>query len=67
MTVVINHREVEVPAACTTLSELLEAEKLCAPGTAVAVAGRVVPRASWAEFPLTEGMAITVIRAVCGG
>ncbi len=67
MTVVINNREVEVPQSCTRLSQLLEAENLCAPGTAVAVAGRVVPRATWGEFEITEGMNLTVIRAVCGG
>lgn len=67
MTVVINQRQVEVPESCTTLSALLEAESLAAPGTAVAVTGRVVPRAEWGEFALADGMAITVIRAVCGG
>lgn len=51
----------------TTLGEVLRAEGFTGVGQAVAVEGRVVPRTSWDETPLSPGMKVTVIRAVCGG
>ena len=63
MTVEINHRAIAVKEGCTTLAQLLENEGFTGVGQAVAV----VPRTQWSETPLTEGMKITVIRAVCGG
>ncbi len=50
-----------------SLQQLLESNGLSAPGMAVAVNNRVVKRADWPDFVLTEGMAVTVIKAVCGG
>lgn len=67
MTVEINHKEVIVPDGCTTLSELLQSQGISGKGHAVAAENRVVPRAQWETFSLSEGMKITVIRAVCGG
>lgn len=67
MTVEINKRAVEVAADVTTLRQLLEKENLAGSGQAVAVDNKLAPRASWGETALTEGMKITVIRAVCGG
>lgn len=50
-----------------TLAELLERENLNAPGMAVALGTRVVPRKAWPDTLLEENMSITVIGAVCGG
>ncbi|MDE6099041.1 MAG: sulfur carrier protein ThiS [Muribaculaceae bacterium] len=67
MNVELNRDRVAVGDDCKTLLQLLENEKLVRPGVAVAVNNRVVPRTLWAETPLTEGMKVTVIQAVCGG
>ena len=57
----------DVEEGCRTLAQLLGNEGLLAPGLAVAVENRVVPRQAWADTQLAEGMRITVIKAVCGG
>ena len=67
MKVEINHHEVEVDDGCATLAQLLEKEGFTGIGQAVAVNNEVVPKARWVEFPVADGMKITVIRAVCGG
>lgn len=66
MEVYINHKAVDATGV-DNLEALLEREGLARPGTAVAVANKVVRRDSWASTPLEEGMKLTVIRAVCGG
>ncbi len=67
MKVEINKREIEVGEGIHNLAELLKAENLNGPGQAVAIAGSVVRRADWEIYELSEGMKITVIKAVCGG
>lgn len=36
-------------------------------GVAVAIEGKMVPRNLWEETPLSEGVHIIIIKAVCGG
>lgn len=67
MKVEINHHEVAVEGDCKTLLQILELENLDGRGVAVAVDNCVVPRDSWANTELVDGMKITIIRAVCGG
>lgn len=67
MKVEINKRIIEVPDGVSVLDQLLTAEGLNGPGVAVAIDGNVVRRATWPEFALSDGMKITIIRAVCGG
>lgn len=67
MKVEINHKEITVPEGCVTLRELLDSCGIDGSGRAVAVAGRVVPRAQWEDFHVEDGMRITIIKAVCGG
>lgn len=67
MELTINRKTIEVAPGGTTLAELLERESLDGPGRAVAVDNQLVPRDKWAATALSEGMKITVIRAVCGG
>ena len=50
-----------------TLAQLLTQRGVTGPGIAVAIDGKVVRRADWAATPLSDGMEITVISAVCGG
>lgn len=50
-----------------SLAELLTERGVTGPGIAVAIDGKVVRRADWASTPLSDGMEITVISAVCGG
>ena len=66
MKIFINRTSVESGDA-VTLAELLSQNELDRPGIAVAVDNKVIRRDLWAEFPLNEGMKITVIHAVCGG
>lgn len=67
MKVEINCHTIDVEDTCVTLAQLLDKENLTGVGQAVAVDNAVVPRTQWGEFRLTDGMKITVIRAVCGG
>ncbi len=67
MRVEINHKEIDVADDCRSLAELLAREGFTGTGQAVAVNNRVVTRAEWANFRLSDGMKIIVIRAVCGG
>ncbi len=67
MKVEINHHEVAVEGDCKTLLQILKLENLDGRGVAVAGDNCVVPRDSWANTELVDGMKITVIRAVCGG
>lgn len=67
MNVEINHRQANVPDKITSLGALMRKEGFGEKGIAVAVNGRVVPKAEWERHSLVENMKITVIRAVCGG
>jgi sulfur carrier protein len=64
----VNGREREVPAplsvaAAAGLAGVAPDER----GVAVAVDGRVVPRAEWEGAEVPEGAAVEVVRAVVGG
>ncbi|MDO4163654.1 MAG: sulfur carrier protein ThiS [Bacteroides sp.] len=61
----VNSQEVETQA--TTLSQLIEELSLPVQGIAVAVDNQLVPRTEWADTPLSEGIAIVIIKAACGG
>ncbi len=65
MKVSVNNKEVE--AGATTLSQLTEELSLPAQGIAIAVNNRMVPRTEWADYALTEGISIIIIKAACGG
>lgn len=67
MKIEINHRGIELDGTSLTLTELLQHEGISEKGHAIAVDNNVVPRDSWSSFVVTDGMKITVIRAVCGG
>ncbi|MCM1449837.1 MAG: sulfur carrier protein ThiS [Clostridiales bacterium] len=67
MEVIINRRPIAVTDDIQTLGQLLGRENLDGNGVAVAVDNKLVKRDEWASMPLSEGMRITVIRAVCGG
>ena len=65
MKLIVNNKEVE-----TTASHLLQLAKeleLPEKGVALAVDQRMIPRAQWEDYALTEGMNIIIIKAVCGG
>ena len=66
MDIEINGKHVEAKEALT-LGHLLRNEGFSGVGQAVAVEGRVVPRAAWDATPLKDGKKVTVIRAECGG
>lgn len=67
MKIEINKHAMDVEDGISSLAQLLESKKLTSAGTAVAVDNVVVPRAKWCDTPLSEGMKITVITAICGG
>ena len=60
MQVFVNNKEVDTQA--TTLSTLIEQL-----GMPAAVDNKMVPRTQWADFPLTAGAKVTIIKAACGG
>lgn len=66
MKISINKEEMTVSGP-VTLAQLLTERGVTCPGIAVAIDGKVVRRADWAATPLSDGMEITVISAVCGG
>jgi sulfur carrier protein len=51
----------------TTLGELLRSLAIGNTGIAVAVNGRVVPRAGLEHYRLHDGDAVEIVRAVAGG
>lgn len=65
MQVTVNNKEVQTQAH--SVDELVTELQLPAQGVAVAVAGKLVKRADWADFTLAEGAKVTIIKAACGG
>lgn len=65
MQVIVNNEPHETEA--TTLAGLSTELALPSRGVAVAIGDAIVPRMSWGETALAPGLAITVIRAACGG
>ncbi|MGN1354044.1 MAG: sulfur carrier protein ThiS [Alloprevotella sp.] len=64
---VVNVNNQPQTTEATTLAGLIDQLGLPAAGVAVGVAGRMVPRDTWATFNLTEGMNLIIIKAACGG
>jgi sulfur carrier protein len=60
---------VEERLATATIAGLMAARALAsnARGVAVALNGRVVPRAAWAETSLRDGDRVEIVRAMQGG
>jgi sulfur carrier protein len=50
-----------------TVAELLVSRALDVGGVAVALNGRIVPRAAWSATPLAEGDTVEIVRAMQGG
>lgn len=65
MKVSVNNKEVETGSA--TLSQLAEELALPMLGIAIAVNDRMIPRTEWADYALSEGASIVIIKAACGG
>lgn len=65
MKVSINNKEVETDAV--TLLQLTTELSLPAQGVAVAANNRMIPRMEWADYALSEGISIVIIKAACGG
>lgn len=51
----------------TTLLELIKSLGLPSQGVAVAFDGEIVPKNSWEQFELKEGMALDIFNMVTGG
>lgn len=60
---------VREPHAAPTLAALLVARDIdpAARGIAVALDGRVVPRAAWADTPIAPGATVEIVQARPGG
>lgn len=65
MKVSINNKEVETDAV--TLLQLTTELSLPTAGVAVAANNRMIPRTEWADYALSEGISIVIIKAACGG
>ncbi|MDR1667923.1 MAG: sulfur carrier protein ThiS [Bacteroidales bacterium] len=64
--VTVNEKKHELKEG-VSLASLLDGLGLKPPGIAVAVGEEVIPRESWANTLLSDGMDILVIHAVSGG
>jgi sulfur carrier protein len=68
MNVSLNGRPVQLPTGATVADALLSiGRQPDARGTAVALNGEVVARASWPHEPLEDGDRLEVLTAVQGG
>lgn len=65
MKVKVNSKERETSAE--NLAQLVDELSLPRQGVAVAVSNRMVPRAEWEGYALSEGLDVIVIKAACGG
>jgi sulfur carrier protein len=63
----VNGQEQELTAA--TVARLLEKRQIPAhmPGVAIALNGRVIPRAQWSDTPLGPGDDVEIVMARQGG
>ena len=65
MKLTVNNKEVETEAS--TLAQLAQQLGLPPQGVAMAVNNRMIPRTEWSNYALSEGLAIVIIKAACGG
>ncbi len=65
MKILINNKETDTGAA--TVQELADELSLPKSGVALALGGKMVQRAQWADTPLREGNSVIIIKAACGG
>lgn len=65
MNITVNNKSVATQA--TTLLALSEELNLPDKGVAVAISNQMVPRAEWADTPISEGTSVVIIKAACGG
>ena len=61
----VNSQEVETEVQ--TLQEFSQELELASNGIAIGVNNRMIPRAEWESFTLSENDSIIIIKAVCGG
>ncbi len=66
MKIEVNNKPCEIHEG-STLSSLLETLKTKPVGIAFAVNNKVIKKEDWGGFILTEGVKVTMIKAVCGG
>ena len=57
----------EVETDAVTLLQLTTELSLPTQGVAVAANNRMIPRTEWADYALSEGISIVIIKAACGG
>ena len=65
MNVQINNQERQTEAR--NLQDLAIELQLPQKGVAVAIDNQMIPRGSWAQTALQEGVRIVIIKAACGG
>lgn len=65
MKLTVNNKEVETEAS--TLAQLAQQLGLPPQGVAMAVNNHMIPRTEWSDHALSEGLAIVIIKAACGG
>lgn len=65
MILTVNNQRIETDAK--TLDELSVEMSLPDVGIAIAVENKLVVRAEWEKYALSDGMKIVIIKAACGG
>lgn len=66
MNIEVNNKSYNIPET-STLTDLLKILETKPMGVAFAINNKVVKKVDWDNFLLTDGMKITMIKAVCGG
>lgn len=62
----VNNNVVEL-AEGTTVGDIAVKENLPAAGVAIAINNDIVPRDMWADYAVSEGDDIIIVKAFCGG
>lgn len=67
MRIKFNNEYIDIPEEAVTVSKLLEIKNVSSQGTAIALNGKLAPRAQWDNLNLKENDDIIVISAAFGG
>ncbi len=66
MVIKVNSKEIDINNQ-SRISDLVESMQLPAAGVAVAVNNKLVTKADWGTFILSENDNVVIIKAACGG
>ena len=65
MIIKVNNKEIDIPSK-SNLSSLIETMQLPSAGVAAAVNNKLITKAEWDSFTLSENDNVVIIKAACG-